>query len=521
MAKQKWRKAHKDAGLKEGVPVSVEIGDEAVFFIRLGGKVHAWCGECTHYGAPLAEGRMRGDTVVCPWHNANFDMLAGRMLQGPALDDLCSYPIKVEAGQVFVSKAKRPSIAMPEGRDGRTFVIVGGGAAGNAAAEMLRRQGFAGRIVMLSQDDALPYDRTMLSKSVMAGRIEPAGAALRDVTFYGRLKIAVRLKTRVLGVNRGEREVNIAGGRPVKYDKLLLASSSIPNALEVPGAGLEGFFLLRTAADARAILEALEEAKSAVLIGASFIALECAAALRSRDLCVHVIAPEAVPMERVFGVQVGRRIKSIHSGGGVRFHMGRSLKAITGNGRVQEAVLSDGKRIAADVVIAGVGVRPAVGYLKGTGLTADGAVPVDATLRTKDENIYAAGDIAVITPPHSAEMQRVEHWIVAERTGQHAARAMLGDTAPYDEPPFFWTAQHGESIRYVGYASKYDKVVYRGDVRKGDFLAGYFRRGKLRAACTLGMGDALLVVGELLKAGGNVALKEFRNENKDLADFLK
>ncbi|MEO0248787.1 MAG: FAD-dependent oxidoreductase, partial [candidate division WOR-3 bacterium] len=299
-------------------------------------------------------------------------------------------------------------------------------------------------------------------------------------------------------------------------DQCLLATGGVPRRLNVPGSDLENVFHLRSLEDARVIVAAVEQAKSVLVVGAGFIGMEVAASLRERGLEVHLVAPEKVPLVNVFGERVGKRIQRLHEQKGILFHLGTTLKEIVGTKKVQEVVLSDGSRLSVDVVVVGLGILPAIEYLQKTNLVQDGAVPVNERLETRAKGIYAAGDIAVVPDPNTGEGRRIEHWVVAERQGQHAARIMLGHTEPYNEVPFFWTRQHGVSLKYVGFAKQFDQIAYRGDVETGHFLAGYYDNGKLKAAVTIGMSKELFAIEQILKTGRSLSFDRFQDEGVDL-----
>jgi NADPH-dependent 2,4-dienoyl-CoA reductase/sulfur reductase-like enzyme len=255
----------------------------------------------------------------------------------------------------------------------------------------------------------------------------------------------------------------------------------------------------------------------AVILGASFIGLEVASALRTRGLEVHVAAPEQVPLAGVFGEEIGRRVRQRQEENGVHFHLARTPREIRGSGRVGQVLLDDGTSLEAGLVVIGVGIQPAVGFLKDSGVVADGAVPVNGRFETSVPGIYAAGDIAVVPDPLGGEPRRVEHWVEAERQGQHAARAMLGSREPYRGVPFFWTRQFGTSLRYIGLARSFDRIAVRGEVAGDAFVAGFYLGGKLKALAGMGMAREFIRAGQILEAGGSVSPEELEDPKFDLA----
>jgi len=514
-----WIQAAAEADLTEGRLVELTVGDRPVLLVRNKGRVHAYAGECPHYKAHLARGVLSGHTLTCPSHNARFDLRDGRLLSPPALNDLAVHEVKVERGKVWVRLGEAPRIEMPGGSDDRTFLIVGGGAAAAAAAETLRREGYSGRIVLLTQEPVGPYDRPSLSKDYLSGEAPAKWLPLRGEKFYDRLRIELATGSRVVALDPRSRTLTLADGSTRRGERILLATGSVALRPPVPGIDLPGCFTLRSLADADALLAGLPASGCVAVLGASFIGLEVASALRQRGLEVRVVAPEQLPLEKVFGPEVGRRLKEEAEQAGVSFHLGTTAFSVQGNGRARYLVLSDGTHLEAGAVVVGVGVRPAVEYLAGSGLAETGAVPVDARQATAAEGIFAAGDIALLKETAGGPPRRIEHWVEAERQGRQAARAMLGKSPLPREAPFFWTRQHGKAFKYVGHAPMWERVVFRGDPAKGSFLAGYYVGDSLRAAASLGKDrDAELIrLGEALEAGRPVSADQLADPSFELA----
>jgi NADPH-dependent 2,4-dienoyl-CoA reductase/sulfur reductase-like enzyme len=419
-----------------------------------------------------------------------------------------------------VGEAQQYEVPGPEGEDGRTFVLVGAGAGGNAAAQTLREEGFAGRIVMITPEDYGPYDRPTLSKEFLSGEAQPEWLPLRGDEWYRDRGIELLTGRSVVGIDPAGRVIALDDGQTVAYDAALLATGGAPRVLPIDGADLDGVFTLRSRADAEGIGGVLDDARSAVVIGTGFIGMEAAAHLRAREMAVHVVAPDPVPLRRAFGEEIGNYLRRVHEEGGVEFHLGTRPERIEGNGKVERVVLDDGTVLDADIVIVGIGITPVIDYLDGSGLVEDGAVPVDGTLKTRADGVYAAGDIARVPDPRTGETFRIEHWVVAERQGQHAARAMLGSDAEYMEIPFFWTMQFEKSVKYVGYGRKYDSIAVRGSIEEGNFLAGYYVGERLSAVAALGRAPEVIAVAEILKAGRNIPADDFTNEDLDLVGML-
>jgi len=518
---EEWEETAKEEDLKEGIPVNVKAGKRTVLLIRSGGEIYASGAKCPHYGAPLKDGVVIDHILTCPLHTARFNVTNGRLEAPPSLDDLTRYMVKIKKGKVFVKKADVTTEPIEIKEEKPVFVIVGAGAAGNAAAITLRKEGFDGRVVMITAESVIPYDRPNLSKEYLSGELDPKWIPLKNEKFYQDLKIEIYKNEKVVSVDTEKRVLELASTETISYDRLLIATGGIPRTPDIPGVDLPNFFLLRSFGDAEAIVAALKDAEKVFVIGASFIGLEVAAALRSRGLEVWVAGPEPVLMQKVFGDRIGGLMKKLHEEHGVHFHLGCTPEAIIGDTNIKEVVLSDESRVQADVVIAGIGVVPAVDFLEDTGLLEHNAVLVDGMLKTKADGVYAAGDIALIPDPITRGVRRIEHWAEAERQGQHAARSMLGFKGEYREVPFFWTKQYDKVIKYTGFTRNYDRIVYRGEVEGGDFLAGYYRDGKLEAAAGMGKTRELIIVSEMLRAGIPLQPERFQDEGTDLRELFE
>lgn len=470
--------------LADGKVLLGHVGDEAVLLVRRGPDLLAVAATCTHYGGPLAEGLLVGDTVRCPWHHACFNLRTGAAERPPALNSLKRWRVEQRGTTVVVGDelpaAKPPKLSAPGLPD--SVVIVGGGAAGNMAAETLRQDGYAGPITMLSADPSRPYDRPNLSKDYLAGTAEPDWIPLRPAEFYAEHRIDLKTGQRVDAIDPIARTLTSQDGSRISYSALLLATGAEPIRLDVPGASLPHVHVLRTLADCDALIARVATARRCVVVGASFIGLEVAASLRTRGLQVHVVAPEARPMERVMGPALGDMVRAIHESHGVNFHLGATVAAIT-DGAV---TLSTGGQLDADLVVVGIGVRPAVALAQQAGLVVDRGVEVNEFLQTSAPGIYAAGDIARWPDRLTGRRIRVEHWVVAERQGQIAARNMLGRQQRFDAVPFFWSRHYDTTIAYVGHAEQWDRLEIDGDPAARDCSVGFWHQGKKLAVTTVG-----------------------------------
>ena len=461
------------------------VGEEPAILVRTNGETYILGAFCSHYHGPLAEGLVSEGAIRCPWHHACFDLHTGEAVRAPAFSPVTSWLVEEAEGTIF-ARAKRPRskpapLSPDRARHPGKVVIVGGGAAGFAAAEQLRRQEFQGSIMMLSDDSAAPVDRPNLSKDYLAGKAPEDWVPLRKASFYSKHGIELRLGTKVVGLDAGSREVALSDGSTVPFDRLLLAMGAEPRRLSIPGAEQPHVHVLRSLSDCQAIIEQARVARRAVVVGASFIGLEVAAALRQRGIEVHVVAPDKRPLERIFGAQMGDFIRGLHEQNGVIFHLQETANRIDG----RQVRLKGGGMLDADLVVAGIGVRPRTEIAEQAGLMADRGVVVNKYLETSASHIFAAGDIARWPDPHAGESIRVEHWVVAERQGQAAALNMLGAKAAFADVPFFWSQHYDVPINYAGHAETWDDLTIEGDIPAKDCLLRFKRRGRTLAVASI------------------------------------
>jgi NADPH-dependent 2,4-dienoyl-CoA reductase/sulfur reductase-like enzyme/nitrite reductase/ring-hydroxylating ferredoxin subunit len=476
-----------ESEVKDGAQIPGHAHGEAVMLVRRGDEHFAVAATCTHYGGPLAEGLIVGNTVRCPWHHACFDLRTGAAIRAPALNDIPCWAVERRGGKIFVG-AKRelarpaPAFGSRQELHPESIAIVGAGAAGNAAAEMLRREGYTGPVTVFDSDRLAPYDRPNLSKDYLAGNAPEDWIPLHPVSFYQEMAIELILDKAVKQLDAAARSLTFEDGTSRSFGAVLLATGSSPIRLDIPRFDDVEIHYLRTLEDSRALVASAGKSKHAVVLGASFIGLEVAASLRTRGLKVAIAAPEKRPLEKVLGPELGDFIRGVHEKQGVKFHLGVTAESVE-RGVV---VLSDGKRLKADLVVAGVGVRPNVQLAEQAGLAMDRGVVVDEFLETSAKGVFAAGDIARWPDAHTGERTRVEHWVVAERQGQAAARNMLGNRQRFDAIPFFWSNHYDVAIGYSGHAEKWDEIHIDGSIADQDCAVRFRSGGRTLAIATMG-----------------------------------
>jgi NADPH-dependent 2,4-dienoyl-CoA reductase/sulfur reductase-like enzyme/nitrite reductase/ring-hydroxylating ferredoxin subunit len=469
--------------LPSGTKVLGRVNDEEVVLVRTGDALFACGAHCTHYHGPLADGLVVGDTIRCPWHHACFSLKTGEPLRAPALDPIACWRVE-RIGDMAYVREKRSDAAPARSLTGSappSIVIVGGGGAGLAAAEMLRRERYDGPITMLTADDTPPVDRPNLSKDFLAGTAQEDWIPLRSLDFYSDSRIELITNARVASLDARQKYVQLENGQRHSFGALLIATGAEPVRLDIPGATSAQTCYLRRFSDSRAIIAKAESAKSVVVVGASFIGLEVAASLRARGIGVHVVAPGSQPLARVMGPEVGSFIRRLHEEHEVVFHLGSTVGRV--DGRVVR--LSDDTTLDADFLVLGVGVRPSIGVAEQGGLAIDRGIAVNEYLETSVPGVYAAGDVARWPDPHTGGRIRVEHWVVAERQGQTAARNILGYRDPFDAVPFFWSQHYDVTINYVGHAEQWDRIDIDGSLDARDCAVTYSRAGRMLAVATI------------------------------------
>jgi len=487
--------------LAEHKPLLGHWRGEAVVLIRRGDQISALGASCSHYGGPLAEGLVVGETLRCPWHHACFSLKTGEALGGPALSAVPCFEVARSGGRVTVGAKRTPPARSLRSGVPASVVVVGSGASGAAAVEMLRQEGYRGPITLIGGE--APVDRPNLSKDYLAGTAPEEWIPLRPLDFYRELNVELVLGNPAVALDPKAHTVTLQSGRRVGYGALLFSPGAEPVRLPIPGADLPHVRTLRTLEDSRALIDFASRAKQVVIIGAGFIGLEAAASFRHRRLTVHVVGKETLPLERVLGPEVGRFVQGLHVEQGVRFHLGTGPRSIS----AQEVELENGEKLAADLVVMGVGVRPRVQLAEAAGLRVDNGVTVDTQLRTSAPDVWASGDVASVPDPRSGERLRIEHWVVAERQGQAAARSILGRGSPFSDVPFFWSAHYDVVLRTIGHARSWEAIEIRGNLEARDATVAYRRGGTVLQVVTIGR-DAVSLAAEAAMERGDTAALE-------------
>jgi NADPH-dependent 2,4-dienoyl-CoA reductase/sulfur reductase-like enzyme/nitrite reductase/ring-hydroxylating ferredoxin subunit len=486
--------------VREGVPLLGHAGGEAVVLVRSEGDLFAVGATCTHYATPLAGGIVADGALRCPLHHACFDLRTGQAVRAPAFASLACYGVEVKGGRVCVGERRpEPAAKAPLAAGPSSVVIVGAGAAAYAAADTLRREGFRGTVTLIGAEETGPVDRPNLSKDYLTGNAPDEWIPLP-------MPAGVELRTgvSVTGIDTGGRRVLLADGSAVPWDALLLATGVEVVKLDVPGADLPHVHTLRTFAESKAIVADATHAKRAVVVGAGFIGLEAAASLRERGVGVDVIAP-APPFEKVLGPEVGAFLKRLHEEHGVVFHIGESVASISKNA----VRLKSGAELAGDLVVVGIGVRPATGLWERAGLRVDRGILVDEHLETSAKDVFAAGDVARWNDPRFGGAIRVEHWVVAQRMGAAAARSILGRPGAFRDVPFFWSAHYDVFIAYVGHAERWDRIDVHGSLAAKDATLAYREGKRTLAVVTIGRDRTSLAAELAFERGDEAALDAF------------
>jgi len=487
------------ADLREDRGFQVEIGDTRILLLRAGDEVFAYQAECPHAGAPLADGAVCNGRLICPWHKAEFAVNDGSLCEPPALDSLTRYPAQLIDGQVHIDDQAlvRPTPMLE--KDDRCFIIIGAGAAGTAAASALREKGFNGRLLLIDREHEPGYDRTALSKFVLAADMKPEEIpAIREDSFYQQHHIE-RVWGEVMKLDVMNKRVFIADGRRLDYDAALVTTGGEPRALPLIGAELPQVLTLRQRDDAMQILATATPGAHALIVGDSFIGLEAASALRKNNVSVTLLARHETPFAAQFGERIGRAIRSLHEANGVLFrtHVQVShFESDQAGDALESVVLSNGEKLSVDVALIGIGVDPATQFIDGVSLEKDGSLKVDAGMCVS-QDLWAAGDIATFAL--KGEPLRIEHWRLAQQQARIAASNMLGGNERYLDVPYFWTFHFDKRLDYLGHAEQWDEIRYLGEPETFDFLALLCTKGVVAAVVACEREREMAMLAERMK----------------------
>lgn len=495
--------------LKNGEMKEVSLGEGKVLLCRDSkGEYSAVGAKCSHYNAPLKSGAFSGDRVRCPWHGACFSTKTGDIEDFPGMDGLPVFEVRVAGNDVIVKgdpeevRSSRRTGQMCPGRDDtRVFVIVGGGAAGASCAQALRKNGFAGRIVVLCKENVLPYDRPKLSKAMTAAL---DSILLRSADFWTKHGVEFKLGTLVTELDAKTKTITLESGEKMTYDACLIATGGTPRGLPGAAGPFSNVFLLRDY-DQAATIESESAGKKVLIVGSSFIGMEIAAAISGKASSITVIGMEKVPFERVLGAELGAAMQALHESKGIKFQMQATLKDVRHDGKtVSAVVLNSGEEIECDMICVGAGVTPTTSFIKGVELAKpDNSLLCDVFMKVEGADaLYAAGDIARFPLKMlNNRLARIEHWGMALKQGQIAALSMLNKPTALDSVPYFWTGMYGKTVRYCGHGLDVDEVIMDGanlEPANLKFLAFYSSKGTIVAAASIGRDPLVSMIGELI-----------------------
>ncbi len=497
--------AAKKEELKEGEKKEIEINDTKILLAKVDGKFYAVGAVCPHYKGPLVKGALCGTKLYCPWHHSAFDITNGKLCEPPSIDGLPTYNIVEKNDDIYIQvRAKETSYMQNEKLyNEKTFVILGGGAAGLMAAQTLRQQGFGGKLIIITRDSELPYDRTALSKKYLSGKQKEEELLLRKKDFFEANHIEALTNKEVKKADTTNKQLLFSDGSFLSYDTLLIASGSEPRKLDIEGAEKKNVFTLRSEDDAIKLLELAKKVKKVCIIGASFIAMETAASLKTLGLDVTVIAKEKLPFEKNFGEAVGRMFLKMHTEKGIVIKTEAEVEKIEGKDNAEALILKSGKKIETELVIVGIGVQPNTDFIEGITLNdKDKSVLINEYFEAADD-CFAAGDIARYKNANTNELIRIEHWRVAQQQGRLAAMNMLHKAHTTREfVPFFWTNQFEKRLSYVGHVESWDQIITDGNVDEQSFLSFYIKDNKVLAVASMNRdADSNKIEDIMLKEG--------------------
>ncbi|EDO07735.1 Pyridine nucleotide-disulfide oxidoreductase family protein [Babesia bovis T2Bo] len=501
----------KDGEMRE---VLVNEGCDLLLVTKIKGQIYCTGAKCPHHMASLVDGGCTEEYLICPKHNAKFDISSGECVNGPCFSSIPSYKVEVEGDEVYaylppspIDDVVEPKCKVKPGKDERVFVICGGGAAAHAAAETLRLEGFGGRIIIYGDEPHLPYYRPHLTKRIESkGYAEVAEEqALRSPLWYRANQVEYHGGKRVTAVSHEDNTITLEDGTSVKYDKVLVATGSVAFVLPMSRdlGPLKNHFTIRTVDDMERIVKYIKPNMKVVIVGANFVGCEMASSLKDKQVNVTLITDMAVPMSNIIGERGGSAIMKLLQKNGVKVLTSEMVKNYNvKDGRITHVVTAKAS-VDADLVIEGVGARVNMDLLKCAQKNRDGTVNVDGGMRCVGcpDNVFAAGDI--VTYPYHMDGQNIsiKHWNVALQHGRVAAKSMLGKKATMNMIPFFWSEFFYKGFRFAGVANGVEDIVYEGDVENCKFIAYYVKASKVIAMLAMGMDHIGAQLAEAMEKG--------------------
>lgn len=509
------------AEIRLGEMRAVNVSNKKILLLRtLDGEWGAFNASCPHAGAPLEKGALCGARLICPWHKSCFAASDGAVLEPPSLESLHSYFLEVSEEEIRIDLEATTKKQYVPNRGkvnaNQTFAILGGGAAGAAAATELRALGFSGRLVMISREQRPLYDRTLLSKMYLSGQADASQLPLRPEKLLAECEVDF-LVAEIDCIDSENQTISFKNGiSPLHYDKALIATGGTPRPLPLADLDVQPL-VLRNVEDANRLIAAAERAKTALIIGASFISMEVASAFRERGLSVTIVSREKVPLVKQLGAQMGQLLLEKHLAKGVRFLPETEVEAIAAAGSTSRVKLTNGQEMNADLVISGIGIVPATEFLKNVPRNEDQSLSVDAFMRILGvESLYAAGDVANFPlPGNTTHRARIEHWRVAQQQAKTAAASMMGLEQPFEKIPYFWTYHYGIRYEFFGQIPEKFELLVDGNLEEPKFIAAYLADGRCDAFFAANRESQTASLLDYMQHEGSPSLQTFKTISND------
>jgi apoptosis-inducing factor 3 len=506
------------ADLQPGQMRVVEISNQKVLLLHTtDGHWGAYDPVCPHAGGPLEKGALCGTHLICPWHKGCFSTTDGAVLEPPSLESLRPYFLEISGNEIRIDpdrttlKKDVPDRGKINTKSNQTFVILGAGAAGAAAVRELRALGFAGRLVMISREKRPPYDRTLLSKMYLSGQVDSSQLPLQPESLLSDCEVEFMV-AEIDCVDSTKQTIGFKCDIPaLHYDELLVATGGEPKPLPLPHSNSQPF-VLRNVEDADRLIAAAKQAKTAIIVGASFISMEVASAFRERGLAVTIVSRERIPLIKQLGAEMGQLVLEKLVKNGVRFLPQADVLAISNDRSASNVRLKDGQELKADLVVSGIGIEPATAFLKDVPRNEDQSLSVDAFMRVSGvDSMYAAGDVSNFPLPGSNNRRaRIEHWRVAQQQAKIAAANMMGLERAYEKVPYFWTYHCGVRYEFFGGIPAHRKLVIEGDLEEPKFVAAYVADGRCNAFFAANRESETASLLDYMQREGSPSLETFK-----------